>query len=686
MEEPPQSNLDKKAVKILGLTCAFPTRKKINQTNTLDTIKEENEEEERLLEEDQRKPRRDTISAAEITRQLKELTREAESGIETAAKRRAILGAKYTELTEDMQEGKKTPEESATIDMDSHSDERASSEESENDEQELIEAQRQFTAKAVNLLKAVEDNHERHEKQMRELEKRLKGQEKEREVQKSIMAGLKNIGEQKTIKIKELQEKMQTANEQKTARIEELQERIRRVNMNRRDDLDVLQVRMSQELKQRDCRQEEIKRHSLELEEEISELKQGQKICQEQIDRLTERNIILNDRERKRKERMDKIKEEIANNNDSLTNALNQTTEPMEEAGIYTIDEEINERTWDQEVAQLEIRESQIEQKKKRIEYMKSGNYRRLETTKWPQTQEFTTHADFVQVIKNLTEKLINKGHPEDLIAEALDNSLNASKKTAKYMTMALRYDTSTLKGVLDALEACDITYMRTTGEERFNSTKKHSKEDWEGYMARCENLYDKMGNGDPNHSKARPRRIKEQFFKGANIEGSYGDKFMTMTDMDSVVAKVIEDEEEGRITYRGTEPRQGDVRTTGHTFNKRTEVGGPRGWKGRNISPNERTNSWGKDGKYGPKIHTIQQGEADNRGAGKKVPPGTRRAPNSRQDINPKDFCKRCRQMDHTVENCEFRRYCGYCEEQTGYGEKGHTNGMHVDRKSDRR
>jgi len=377
-------------------------------------------------------------------------------------------------------------------------------------------------------------------------------------------------------------------------------------------------------------------------------LKEGQKICQEQIDKLTERNIVLSDRERKRKDRMDKIREEIANNNDSLTNALNQTTEPMEEAEIYVITEEINEQTWDQEVAQIEIRESQLEQKKKRTEYMKSGNYRRLETTKWPQTQEFTTHADFVQVVKNLTEKLISKGHPEDLIAEALDNSLNASKKTAKYMTMALRYDTSTLKGVLDALEACDITYMRTTGEERFNSIKKHSKEDWEGYMARCENLYDKMGNGDPNHSKARPRRIKEQFFKGADIERSYGDKFMTMVDMDSVVAKVIEDEEEGRITYKGTESRQGNVRTTGHTFNKRTEVGGPRGWKGRNISPNERTNSWGKDGKYGPKIHTIQgkQGETEAEDEEirrmKRAPPGTRRAPNGRENTSPIDFCQR--------------------------------------------
>ena len=49
------------------------------------------------------------------------------------------------------------------------------------------------------------------------------------------------------------------------------------INMNKQDDLNVIQIRMSQELKQRDSRQEEIKRHSLELEEEISELKEGQK-------------------------------------------------------------------------------------------------------------------------------------------------------------------------------------------------------------------------------------------------------------------------------------------------------------------------------------------------------------------------------------------------------------------------
>ena len=62
-----------------------------------------------------------------------------------------------------------------------------------------------------------------------------------------------------------------------------------------------------------------------------------------------------------------------------------------------------------------------------------------------------------------------------------------------------------------------------------------------------------------------------------------------------------------------------------------------------------------------------------------KRAPPGTKRAPNGRENEGPIDFCRRCRQMDHWAEDCSFRRYCGYCEEQGGDGEGGHTNSMHV-------
>ena len=326
---------------------------------------------------------------------------------------------------------------------------------------------------------------------------------------------------------------------------------------------------------------------------------------------------------------------------------------------------------------------------------MRSGGYKRLESMKWPKAADFTTYAEFIQITKNLANKLINRGHPEDLIAEALDNSLNASRNTSKYMTISLEHDTSTLNGVIEALEACDIVYTRTTCEERFNSTKKHPREDWEGYIARCSNLYDKMENGDPNHGKARIRRIKEQFFKGANIQRSYADKFMGMNDLDTIVARVIKDEEEGGITYEecgGTEReayaefRQGNVHPAGCVFSERTGKERPKGWKPRDTSPDERPKGWERDGMIWMPIYTVEgQEEAEMNNEEekplyrmKRAPPGTKRAPNDIEYEGLTDFCRRCRQGDHIAEDCTWRRYCGYCK-----GEVGHTNGMHIQGKS---
>ena len=702
MDEPPQADLDRRGRRMVGITRGPLMReRRVNRVkegyNVMGTVREEVEEEN---DDSQKKPK----TAAELTERLKELTVKVENEIEPMKSKRAILGVKLADgkPIEDMPmstETTESPQEGMTNNADCNSeDSRTSSEDSENDEKDLIKVQRQFTSRAVELLKTFEENQESHEGQMKELERengeltaKLKEYKDEKGILENQIIGLRNLGDQKGNKIKDLQEKIRIANEQKATAIEELQGRIRILNMNRQSDLDLIEVRLSQELKQRNNKQEAFEKQTAEFEEEIARLREGQRICQERIDKLIESNIAMSNREKKRKERMDRMRKEIESNNNSLTCVLDHTTEPMDEVECNIIIDEMNERTLEEELAQAETKGNIQEQKRQRMEYMRSGEYRRLEATKWPKAADFTTYAEFVQVTKNLTSKLINRGHPEDLIAEALDNSLNASKDTSKYMTISLRYNTSTLKGVLDALEACDIVHMRTTCEERFNSIEKHPREDWEGYIARCSNLYDKMENGDPNHGKARLRRIKEQFFKGANIERSYADKFMGMNDLDTIVARVIKDEEEGGITYKecgGTEReayaefRQGNVHPAGYVFSERTGKERPKGWKPRDTSPDERPKGWERDGMIWMPIYTVEgQEEAETNNEEKKplyrmkrAPPGTKRAPNEREYEGPTDFCRRCRQGDHIAEDCTFRRYCGYCE-----GEVGHTNGTHI-------
>ena len=57
------------------------------------------------------------------------------------------------------------------------------------------------------------------------------------------------------------------------------------------------------------------------------------------------------------------------------------------------------------------------------------GEFKRLEATKWPYPENFATHGDFYAIVVSHANKLIARGHPQDLIAESLDNFLMSSKK-----------------------------------------------------------------------------------------------------------------------------------------------------------------------------------------------------------------------------------------------------------------
>jgi hypothetical protein len=484
---------------------------------------------------------------------------------------------------------------------------------------------------------------------------------------------------------------------------------------------------------------DECNREKMEWEDKCHRLendyKRREKCYQEQI-KIFKRNQELTDKEKRKKDEIDKMKSLTEMNRKRL--ASWESTSTISDVGIFTLEDGMNDQlTPDQsggggttvrnsdrgekrlrqdtqttmearerlesrrmkikerilkikEETQVKLIGNQEEQKKlQRKEYMQ-GEFKRLEATRWPHPENFATHGDFYTIVVSHAEKLLARGHPQDLIAESLDNFLMSSKKAPKYGAVALRRDTSTLEGALDALEACDIVYMGTTGEERFNNIKRHPGEDLEGYMARCANSYDKMGNGDPNHSKARPRRIKEQFFKGANIERSYADRFMGMNDLDSLVARVIKDEEEETIIYeecKGTEKeayaevRQGNTHPTGSTTTEK-----PRGWEPScDTSPNEKPRGWESDGCKWPPIHVVQEGqgeieetEEEMKGM-REAPPGARWAPIRGEHEGEIDLCRRCGQGDHVTGDCEFRRYGGYCKEQTDDDdEQDHTDTTH--------
>ena len=417
----------------------------------------------------------------------------------------------------------------------------------------------------------------------------------------------------------------------------------------------------------------------------------------EQMERLTRKNLELSNKEKRRRLALEE--------NNALSRYVS-TASLRDGPRVLPIEDD----TYNQVIPDQEEHTKQ-----QRKEYMQ-GEFKRLEATKWPYPENFATHGDFYAIVVSHAKKLVARGHPQDLIAESLDNFLMSSKKAPKYGAIARVKSSETLKGVLEALQSCDIAYCSTTMEERFNNVKRYRREDWETYMARCKTLYSNLGGSDPNHDKAKARRIKERFFGGAGIAKSYADKFMAQNDLDELVTQVIRDDEAGVIVYgnkyegdqemwRGRQQRS----TWGMTRNPPRDQ-----MQTRRIVDGQIMERFKAQTQTRPQVQVQQQNQnrvPDRQSQPlrtiqreapvlavqnerqpmpttatmtrtKSAPKGTFRMPigEEHKGRSGVSFCLRCRQKPHTSMECTFCRYCSYCDRETGDGEVDHTNKMHLE------
>ena len=570
-------------------------------------------------------------------------------------------------------------------------DGRKDSEESDNstedsdEEVRLIENQARMSERAMAVIENYKHNEKLFEKKIDDQEETIK------DLQLRIIQRQEDAEQREAEK-----EHMQLILQEETNKVKELEEKEITILTWMEEQLGDTRVQIDMLNEELDTAKESLDASDRKKEEYENDLKKNK----EHMEKLIKKNQDLTNKDKRRR---------IALENNNCLSRYVSVTSLEGGPGVLALEDEVyNQASPDQEE----------HNKQQRKEYMK-GEFKRLEATRWPYPENFATHGDFYTIVVNHTKKLLARGHPQDLIAESLDNFLMSSKKAPKYGAVAQEEDTETLKGVLKSLQSCDIAYMSTTMEERFNNVRKYQREDWESYIARCKALYNNLNSDDPNYDRAKPRRIKEQFFRGARIAKVYSDKFMAQNDLEELVTQVIRDDEAGAIIYGGQDEGNQDTwkgsKQQGGSWNmtksqpsnnqrnqRQTRGGFERQETARTPRVQTRTHS---------QVRTQQQNQDHRRDQSQnqtqrpiqreasvltvqneqRIPPNiapvdrTKSAPKSafRMPIGEEhngraSFCLRCRQKGHTSMDCTFCRYCSYCDKETGNGEIDHTNKMH--------
>ena len=187
-----------------------------------------------------------------------------------------------------------------------------------------------------------------------------------------------------------------------------------------------------------------------------------------------------------------------------------------------------------------------------------------IERHKWPNRNHFSSFDEYLKVLKSMTDRLLRKGYPDDLVADALDNHIMTTTLAEKYS--GTQKDTTTIQGVLGGLAETDLIYQNTTPEERFDNVKKRKDEDHASYMSRLKTLYKEIARPDPDDSETEKerklrieiRKIKQQFYKGAEIPEDISRNLRTCNDLTQIAMIVEEDMEKRKTrTQYGPDTRQ---------------------------------------------------------------------------------------------------------------------------------
>ena len=297
----------------------------------------------------------------------------------------------------------------------------------------------------------------------------------------------------------------------------------------------------------------------------------------------------------------------------------------------------------------------------------------------WPKRASFPSFDQYLGAINNTISTIRAQGVLPDIIALFLNNHLMASPLAAEYSVHAACHDANTIEGILEALKGCDSSYFLSK-EEQFSRLMIGSNESAIGYMKRLETAFSELMTHDPINITAKNRRLKQQFFTGLEKRGFPKRKaeiLMNNPDLQEIALQaekdLLEVENQSRSNI-GPHSHQ----NTSFQANKQ-----PRPFRNNRNRPFHQPlmdqNTPSQQG------HTSQQnGQLPFQEANTmhvvnpsylSAPPNAVRAisnyetiPGNEQDV----WCRKCRQMDHDARDCNYKKFCSFCDAE------GHSDAEH--------
>ena len=168
-----------------------------------------------------------------------------------------------------------------------------------------------------------------------------------------------------------------------------------------------------------------------------------------------------------------------------------------------------------------------------------------IRKVKWPDKHQFVTMDEFLRAIRNRGNKLIERGYPEILVADSLDEHIMTTEQAQQYLNTAGEHDLGTVEGILKALEETDINNEENSKEEKFEKLRMDKDEEPYSFMKRLRKTYEEIwgnSNGDKKKKETEIRRIRRAFFKGADVPEEISNDLRICENLSKIASLTQED------------------------------------------------------------------------------------------------------------------------------------------------
>ena len=168
--------------------------------------------------------------------------------------------------------------------------------------------------------------------------------------------------------------------------------------------------------------------------------------------------------------------------------------------------------------------------------------YKVLTSAKWPAKSVFFSFHEYLEALKTHADTLYDQGVDTQKIAISLNSDLMNGPIGSNYAAHSRLMKSITIKGVFDAIRACDKASKLLTNIEKFNLIKREGSEDLFSLMRRLSSAYVDYNIGDVTDEKTMLRVVKNRFCDAASLPQIVRDNLRHCTSLDDTVIFANED------------------------------------------------------------------------------------------------------------------------------------------------